>query len=153
MSVLDDLDGIRKAVTGVLVSRATATLPQTATGNIFTISGGRVKLIQIIGEVTTIIQNQACTAKLSCNPTVGAAADICGAVAITNDAVGTLYGITGAVADGLVVTSHAYLVSQAAPLFLPAGVITLTTSASNTGSVKWDVLYVPIDSGASIEAA
>ncbi len=152
MSVLNELDGLRKAVIGERVSKASAALPQTATGNLFTVTGGRVMVLQIMGEVTTIIQNQACNTKLSHDPDVGAAADICAVLDIANDAVGTNYGITGTVADAMVGASHAYLVAQASPLILPAGVITLTTAASNTGAVKWDVLYIPIDEGARISA-
>ncbi len=152
MSVLNDIDGLRKAVIGERVSRATATLPQTATGDLFTVTGGRVLIIQLLGEVTTIVQNQANDTKLSHDPDVGAAVDICTALDIANDAVGVNYGITGAVGDALVGASHAYLVAQANPIILPAGVITLTCAASNTGSVKWDILYVPIDEGARIEA-
>lgn len=152
MSVLDELAALRKSVVGAKVSRATADLPQTATGNLFTITGGRVLIMQIMGEVTTIIQNQACNTKISHDPDVGAAADLCAVLDIANKAVGTNFGITGTVANAMVGASHAYLVAQAAPMILPAGVITLTTAASNTGKVKWDVLYVPIDEGAAIEA-
>ena len=152
MAILNDLDGIRKAVVGDIVSRATAGLPATTTGNLFTVAGGRVRVLQILGEVTTIIQAQACNAKLSHNPDVGAAADICADLDLNADAVGTNYGITGTVANAMLGASHAYLVAQAAPLILPAGKITLTTDATNTGSVKWDVIYVPIDTGARIVA-
>lgn len=152
MGILNDLDGIRKAVVGEIVSRPTATLPATTTGNLFSVVGGRVRVLQILGEVTTNIGAGLCNAKLSHNPDVGAAADICANLDIDGDAAGTNYGITGTVGNAMVGASHAYLVAQAAPLILPAGKITLTTSATRTGSVKWDVIYVPIDTGARIEA-
>jgi hypothetical protein len=152
MSVLNEADAFTGGVLGVRVSKATAALPQTTTGNLFTITGGRVMVKQICGEVTTIIQNQANNTKISHDPDVGAAADLCAVLDIANDAVGTNYGITGTVANAMVGTSHAYLVGQAAPLILPAGVITLTCAASNTGSVKWDLFYVPIDEGARVVA-
>jgi len=152
MGVLNDVDGIRKAVMGELVSRAAATLPQTTTGSLFTVTGGRVMILQLAGEVTTIIQTQANDTKLEFDPDVGAAADIAIALDISADAVGTNYGITGAVGAAMVGASHAYLVAQANPLIVPAGTIDLTCAASNTGSVKWDILYVPIDIGARISA-
>lgn len=153
MGRMDDLDSIAKTVQGVRVSKEASDLPQSAAGDLFVVSGGRVKIIQIMGKVDTIIENQACNAKISHDPDVGAAADLCADALITADAVGTNYGITGTVANALVVASHAYLVAQAAPLILPAGVITLTTDASNTGQVSWDILYVPIDRGARVEVA
>lgn len=152
MSVYDELSGLRKSVVGERVSRPTAALPATTTGNLFSITGGRVMVIQIMGEVTTIIEAQACNVKLSCDPDEGAAADICANLDVNGKIKGTNFGITGTVANAMVGASHAYLVAQAAPLILPAGKITCTTSATNTGSVKWDVLYVPIDAGARIEA-
>jgi len=152
MSVLNDLNAIRLAVLGERVSRATAVLPATTTGNLFTIAGGRVMIMQIMGEVTTIIQAQACNVKLSHDPTEGAAADICANADVNGLIKGTNIGITGAVAGAMVIASHAYLVAQAGRLILPAGVITCTTSATNTGSVKWDIIYIPIDDGATIVA-
>ena len=109
-------------------------------------------LMQIMGEVTTTIQAQACNLKISHDPDEGAAADLCANLDVNGKALGTKFGITGTVANALVGASHAYLVAQAAPLILPAGIITLTTSATNTGSVKWDVIYIPIDEGARISA-
>ena len=150
MGIYNGGDALRKAVVGELVSKGTATLPQTTAGNLFSVVGGRVRILQIMGEVTTVIQTQANATKLSHDPDVGAAVDICTGLDISADAVGTNYGITGAVASAMLGASHAYLVGQAAPLILPAGVITITCAASNTGSVKWDVLYVPIDEGARV---
>jgi hypothetical protein len=34
-----------------------------------------------------------------------------------------------------------------------AGSVTITTSATNTGSVKWDLIYVPYDTNATVAAA
>lgn len=152
MTIMGDIDALRKAVLGEKVSRATAALPATTTGNLFTITGGRVMILQLAGEVTTNIEAQACNVKLSCDPDEGAAADICANLDVNGKIKGTNFGITGAVGTAMVGASHAYLVAQATPLILPAGVITCTTSATNTGSVKWDVIYIPIDDGAKITA-
>jgi len=152
MSVLYNLKPVQQAVLGEQVSRATDTLPATTTETLFTVTG-KVMLLQIMGEVTTVIQTQACNTKLSFNPTVGAAADICSNLNISAKAVGENFGITGTVATAMVGDSHAYLLAQATPLILPAGVITLTTAATNTGSVKWDLFYIPIDLDATVTAA
>lgn len=132
--------------------RATAALPQTAAAALFNVTG-RIKVLSIIGEVTTIIQNQANNTKLISNPTVGADVDICAVADIANDAVGSQLSITGTLATAMVETVSAALVYQAAPVIVTAGTIDLSCSASNTGSVKWIIDYQPIDPGAVVYAA
>ena len=36
---------------------------------------------------------------------------------------------------------------------IPIGVIRCETSATNTGSIKWDLWYLPLDAGASVVSA
>lgn len=156
MTVLIQGDQLRALLCGVKVSRATAALPQTAASAIFTISGGRVLVTQIVGEVTTVIQTQADNTKLTFDPTdAGATQDLCAVLDITADAVGTCYSITGTPATALqdalnFVSSNKQL---AQPLLLKPGQILLDCAASNTGSVKWDLCYIPYDNGASVAAA
>ena len=148
--------GVRTLTQGLVVSRATATLPQTTSSSIFTITGGRILLIDIVGEVTTVIQTQLNNTKLVFNPDgAGTSTDLCAVTDITADAVGTLYSITGTPATALqdalwCITSNKAL---ARPLILSEGAIELSCSASNTGSVAWDLLYVPLDTGAAVAAA
>jgi len=132
------------------VARATAALPQSGTDSLFTITVGRILLVGLIGEVTTVIQTQANNTKLTFNPTeTGASTDICANLNITGDAVGTLYSITGTVGDamqeGMLMTTT-YMTN----LVLSEGTIDLTTAASNTGNVKWDMFYIPLDKGATV---
>jgi len=132
------------------ISRDTAALPQTTAEALFTITGGRVLLANIVGEVTTVIQAQADNTKLVFNPTeTGASTDICAVLNITAKAVGTLLSITGTVATAL--QSGLWLTTtMATPLILSEGTIDLDCAASNTGSVKWDIYYLPLDDGATV---
>lgn len=134
------------------VFRATAALPQTTAEAIFTVTG-RVKLIGILGVVTTVIETQANNTKLIANPTVGADVDLCAVNDISADAVGTVYSITGTLADAMVATTSGAGVFQAAPLTIEAGTIDLSCAASNTGSVKWTAIYEPLEPGAKMIAA
>lgn len=141
---------------GIKVSRATAALPATTAAAIFTIAGGKVAITAIYGEVTTVIQTQANATKLQFDPTdAGATQDLCATTDITADAVGTMYSITGTpsgvLSDALnFLPPNLHLVK---PLILKPGGILLSCAATNTGSVKWDIWYVPLDTGASIAAA
>lgn len=142
-----------KGLLGLQVARATATLPATAAGALYTISGGRIALTAIVGKVTTIIQNQANNTKLVSNPTVGTSSDLCAVLNIAADEVGCLYGITGLASDALVGANAAYAPLPRNPLVIPQGTIDLDCAATNTGSVAWDLWYVPLDAGAAVAAA
>lgn len=132
--------------------RASATLPATTATPYFTVTG-RIKLLDIVGEVTTVVQTQANNTKLIANPTVGADVDLCAVNDITADAVGTIYTITGTLANAMVATTSGAGVSQAAPLIVAAGSIDLSCAATNTGATKWLVRWIPIDPGALVIAA
>jgi hypothetical protein len=147
----------RKAVSqitqGFRVSRSTATLPQTAQSALFTVAGGRVLVLGIVGQVTTIIENQANNTKIVANPTTGSDVDLCAVLSIANDEVGCLYGITGVASDAMVGSNAGATVWPTRPTVVAAGTIDLNCAASNTGSVKWDIWYLPLDDGAYITAA
>lgn len=137
---------------GQATDRATAALPATATATIFTVAGGRIVLLGLIGEVTTIIQAQATTLKVVSTPTVGTSGDLSATVDMNAKEVGTLLGITGLPSDAMVA------LASAAPLcsrqnVVPIGAIRLTTGATSTGSVKWRLFWLPVDVGATVTAA
>ena len=138
---------------GFRVDKATAALPQTTDGALFTITGGRVYMTAIIGEVTTVIQTQANNTKLVFNPTeTGADQDMCAVLNISGDAVGTLYTISGTVGDAL--RDDLWIgISMTYPMVLSEGDIELNCAASNTGNVSWTMFYYPIDTGATVASA
>jgi len=132
-------------------SRASATLPATKATPYFTVTG-KIKLLDIVGEVTTVVQAQANNTKLIANPTVGADVDLCAVNSITGDAKGTIYTITGTLANAMVATTSGAGVAQAAPLVVAAGTIDLSCAATNTGATKWGVRYQPLESGSRVFA-
>ena len=135
-----------------IVQRSTATLPAGTATAYFTVTG-RVLITQIVGEVTTAVQNQTNNVKLISNPTVGADVDLCAIVDTDDDAVGTLYSITGTLADAMVATTSGALVAQANALIVTAGTIDFSCSATNTGATKWTVHYIPLDNGSTVVVA
>jgi hypothetical protein len=134
------------------VDRTTATLPQTTAAALFNVSGGRVTINQILGEVTVAIQNQANNAKLQFTPTGGTTIDLCTELDIAADEVGTLYSMTGNPSHAMRESSSP-INPQELPVIVQIGAIKLSCSANNTGSVKWTIYYTALDSGAAIEAA
>lgn len=159
MSVIIQGDQLRALQLGVRVDRATATLPQSTDGAIFTVSGGRVIVTSLVGQVTTVIGTGTTPdLKIKFNPTAtGSDFDLCTAVSISADAVGQSYYIAGDVASpGALLVGGA--VGQANPVFpkpllLPAGDIEIDIDESVTGSVRWTCTYIPLDDGASVVAA
>lgn len=135
---------------GIAVSRATATLPATTSGNLFAVSGP-VLITSITGFVTTAIQAQANAIKLECFLTSAAAAtDMCATVDSNGQGVGKIFGITG-------ITTAAAIFGYAVPApgkqtLNGPGFIRLNTAATNTGSMSWTVTYVPLINGATVTA-
>ena len=144
---------LRNLMFGLAVERATAALPQTTQSALFNVVGGRIAVLGLIGEVTTVIQTQANNAKIVANPTVGTDADLCAVLDITADEVGTLYSISGLASDALRGTTAGSVAGQDRPAIVAAGTIDLSCAASNTGAIKWAIFYVPIDDGAYVTAA
>lgn len=136
-----------------IVSRAASALPQTTQTPYFTVTG-RVLITQIVGEVTTVIGNIAATdTKLIANPTVGADVDMCALVDIDQDTVGTLYNITGTLANAMIATTSGAMQAQPEAIVVAAGTIDLDCTKSNTGETKWTLHYIPLDSGSSVVSA
>lgn len=173
MSTLIQGDQIRSLLLGVRVAKSATTLVQNTGTNLFTVSGGMVAITSVIGRVTTAVANTASlTAKLQYTPSGGAAADLCAATGITNDAVGSFYSLTSGVATDLlsvqsvsaiggtpVAASEVPNVTFAhilwRPIVVPAGALSVLVSnhSPGTGAVKWDLTYIPYDNGSAVAAA
>lgn len=135
-----------------VTNRATATMPQGAASAIFTVTG-KVKILNIIGEITTVLGSTANALKLIANPTVGADVDLCATVEGNAGAVGSLLTITGTFANAMIKTVSGAVPTQASPVIVTAGTIDLSAAGSTTGSIKWTCIYEPIDQGAMVIAA
>jgi hypothetical protein len=155
MSVIIQGPQIRQILLGTKVDRATATLPQTAQGSIFTVAGGRILLTGLVGEVTTATGATATTLKVTSNPTTGTDVDLTSATAVTSKEIGSQFTLPATSGSGLVVANGGGGGQLPAhnPYIVPVGTIDLVTSASDTGSVKWSLTYVPLDDGATVTAA
>ena len=132
---------------GFRVERLTKDLPQGADEALFRITGGKVLVTAVVGEVTEIIQTQANNTRLKFKPETGSDVDLCANLNITADVAKTLYVCTGTLADALVSTIGVALL-QVTPWILDVGDIELDCTASNSGKVKWTLFYSPVEGGA-----
>lgn len=158
MSVIIQPNQVFTIQFGLLVTKPAAAIPQTATANLYTVAGGNVLVTSILGQVTTVIGGTATTLAIGLAPTTGTAqtGGIATAVAITSKEVGTWVSAqASAGGGGALVVGGSTGTAGGAP-FLPAafvapvGTITITTSASTTGAMKWYLSYIPLDVGASV---
>jgi hypothetical protein len=146
---------------GTRVLRASATLPQTAAGNLFTIQNGVVLVTYIVGEVTVVMG--AVGNNTSLQHSVGPTA-LCAVLNTANNAVGTLYHITGDPAEPLRgnaacmpggmrggIAAGAGLIANG--VLCNPGNIQLLCAANNTGQCQWTLFFIPIDPEANVVPA
>lgn len=149
---------VRTIAAGINVSRAVAVLPATALQSIYTVTGGRILVVSLTGTVVAATDATVTTLSVGITPTLGAGtskpAALAVATAVTSREAGTMLGLGATIAAALVVGADASV-----PLALPprqvvgSGAITITTSATNAGTVKWDLTYIPLDVAAQVAAA
>jgi hypothetical protein len=154
MSTLVNSSSVRLLRAGNLVSRAAANLPQTAQTPMYTISGGRVMIQYFVLQITTIVQAQATTVQFIATPTAGTAVNLTNS---TGDINGKEVGASVTFATtlgGTAVVNNAGANVLAAPVFvMNPGTLDFKTVASSTGAFKIDLIYVPLDTGASVVTA
>jgi len=144
----------RSDMHGQVVSRVASLLPATTTLNIFTVVGA-IKITEIWGLVEVVFPNTACTVKITAVPTGLTATDVCAASAsVALAAVGTVYSITGTLADAGLLTVNQTRIGQATAVIAHTGVIRIQTSGSPaTGTISWHMAYNPIKPGSYAIAA
>ena len=153
LSNIQSNSSVRLTCLGRKIDRATGAIPQTATGAIFNITGGRIVVTSIVGTVTTPIGAVSTLTKLRATPTVGAVNDLSGTVDINAAAAGSLLAPTGLAADALVLSTGGGVSGQRNPIIVAPGSIGVNTAASTTGAIQWTITYVPLDDGAIVTAA
>jgi hypothetical protein len=134
---------------GMKVERTAQVLPATAATTIFNVTG-RVIITTLIGEVTTATSATATNLKIDAVGTAsGVTTPLVVNTLVTSLTVGNEFCFTtlgGAATVGAAVT-------QSNETILPTGIVRITTDATNTGAMRWTLLYFALDDGASVTAA
>ena len=142
--------GSSAAIDGVETARPAAALPQSGVGSLFTVTG-KIKVLDIVGTVVTGIQNQANNTKLQAKASGQTAVDMCATADVANKAANIMFSITGVAATAL--QSGFAVLGMSQPWIVQDGTIDLSCSASNTGTVKWTLRWIPLEAGATVVAA
>lgn len=127
-----------------------------ASGSLFSITGGRVQIVQLEGRVTTQIQAASRTLKFVYSPTTALGdTDLCAVSAdITGLAVGKKLVPTGALAAALSISNFEFSLRQTAQWILEPGLIKLASSSTAiTGVVAWTINWKPVDAAGVLAAA
>ena len=177
----DSLEAIGTAAAAILVDTAaiqpiqegvaTKVLTTIMNGNndIFVVAGGPVKIIELIGIVTTELEAKGNLINYNMDPTSPAGDTVFGtdgtALEVTGDTVGTIYTWNGTIANDLVATPNGVGLGTPAPLdgstaqtgglVVPAGSLELASivATSATGEITFYIRYTPLVSGATVTAA
>jgi hypothetical protein len=147
-----NLDMLGVLMWGAHLDRAPATLPQGTHTALFTITGGRVTINMLMGQVTTIIGGPNAT-KLTAYPSIGSPVDLCAAVDINALEVGGKLIVPGVSATALTKANAGAIISTTTPFVVEPGAIHLDCAGSVTGSVQWAIWWHPFDDGALLVAA
>jgi hypothetical protein len=141
---------IRDIHVGLLVEATTNPIV-TGSNAVFTIAGGRILLVDLLGQVTTELQAAALLLHWDAAPTTGGAAALSiDSADLTGDTVGTEYLMPAAAGGAMTVPAGgAYLrLFPALGWVVTVGTLNLHASASRTGGIKWSLFYLPLDDGA-----
>jgi hypothetical protein len=125
---------------GLVLPRSPKAIPQAGVSPLYTISGGRVRVLSLFGEVTTLIAGGANNAKVQYKPTGQTAIDLCAVADINAQAVGQVASVIGPAATPLAVGWGAQ--SGTTDWLLGPGTIDLNcVNAAGTGAYKWTLVY------------
>jgi hypothetical protein len=136
---------------GIPLPRVATLLAQSGVRSLYTVAGGVVRVIQIFGVVTTAVAAGANGTKIQFKPTGQTAIDWCAVGDIASLAVGQMVGITGTAANALLFGWG--IDGQTVPKLAGPGTIDMNCVASSAGAMRWGILWVPIDPGASVSIA
>lgn len=129
-------------------------IPQSTSTTVFTVTGGPILLEYLAYEVTTVVQTQACNFKFTSTDTASSTStDLCANLNITGQAVGTFaYVKMDALATALTATAGGTGLGPTITngIVIPVGSVVATTSASNTGNIKYHLRYKPLDPNAVV---
>jgi len=127
--------------------------PQT----IFTISGGKILVVSLVGVVSTVMSATVCGLTVGLTPAEGAGSSAPAALAasgaLASLEVGTMVSLGATAGAALQVGVNASTVLlKPAPIAVSPGALTLTGSATQTGALRWVLTWVALDDAASVVA-
>ena len=146
------MSAINRPSLGTLVTKGPSNLPQTATANLFAVTGV-VEVTGLVGLVTTALGATVTTLAVG---VTGSNTAIATAATVTSAVVNTVFlpvnnaGVGGAPLVSLAPFPTSVVQDRLNPFFCAAANITWTTSANDTGQMQWYLWYIPFTTGSSV---
>lgn len=133
-------------------TQSTSLLFTTAKVPLFNVLVGRILELAIVGNITTVISNDATLAKWTGTPTTGSAVDLCAnSATLATAAVGKQLVMTGTLATAMTIADAGGALWQVTSHVIAPGTIDITGSVQGvTGSIKFSIWYIPLDDGAYV---
>lgn len=157
-SVAARLTSLAQQTTRTTAAKSVASV---TTANLFTVSGGPVRVLALVGYVTAGLEAAGNNMKIQFTPTGGAANDVCAVLDVTGVAERTwlrvsLHDFAEAVTAGTYgagwVNSSPKGFEGAASMFF-TGTFSMNCTATTTGAITWYIEYEPLAPGAAVTAA
>lgn len=127
---------------------------------LFTVTGGPIYILSIVGVVSTVIQAQANNLKIQAAIDDPAGdTDMSTAVEINGDAVGTMYhflgptGILTPITAGIDILDQGHATLAPTQWIMTPGDIEAIGSAASTGGVDWSMAYIPLAPASKVAVA
>lgn len=141
---------------GMRIVKAASSCAATTDVPLFTVGGGKIALLGLVGECDGVMEAAATTILIKC-VVGGTDTDLSIASgSLSALAVNTMLTLPAAVGDVLTISTNegAALLNAAPHYVVQPGTIEMTVgAATNTQTVTWTLLYVPLEAGAFVEAA
>lgn len=115
---------------------------------------GPIWIYGVHGLITSAIQAQATTCKISVQNDALAAIDLCATLDLTGKAAGTILQLPAAVGSAMVATTLGGALNLLTTPYMTAsitsGLITVTYGAASSGIINWSLIYAPLDPATTI---
>lgn len=152
------IDGNQFSTVENMIEKAVATGVQSVNGgsvaDIFTITGGPIQVVALIGRFETAVSAHACDMKLIIDPANGADTDLCLVVDIISATQYSWCYLTGAIGAAAVIAvpGTALPLGVSTNLILPPGTIDLNLANADptTGTMIWYLRYKPLKTGVTV---
>ena len=138
----------------------TLTSLSTPSDDLFAVTGGPIKIVEIVTYVTVQMEAKETLVSYNIDPTDPATDTLVGstgtALDVTGDAIGTLWMWDGVLANNLIEVTNGVAVAMGTDvsygLIVPIGMIELASSATNTGDIVVSMRYIPLSPDAVVTA-
>jgi len=148
---------IRDINQGIVVTKAASSCAATATVDLFEITGGSIMVLGLVGIWDGAAAAAATTIALGANPTTGTAT-VLGTASATQSGKAAGSMLTMASDLGQVVSSTnqgAALIDAVPRVFVrgPGKIQMTVAGATNTQTITWHLIYVPVENDSAVVAA